>query len=497
MSLTNCSKLLYCTVVGAPTTLGIRHWGHHLTQAFKVATASLPGRGSQTLLPSVKSPPQEAALPVAAAQLASRTGHHHPSKTPSVPKAPQLASTSLPVIPQAAASRARQSSVAKPVPAADASKTQAGAMATSPSAPGGAAASSAQLVASTQGSLPASQLARLASPRANARQSTAARPIQQGETSGRPQQASKQAISPARANGLDTGSAQLPAALAQQQGRQAAAKIQQALQAASSPLLQSQSSPQSRRQSSAVPAQQPLRPQDLSVSDALQASHSHSSAREVASTSAPTAALPTTPSTAPTTSSAVTAAEQGDPSQLQAASTVHAQRPATSPSAAAQANVIPPQPDTHDAQQQNAHLQRATEQADAEAPQVISPITAQHAAQQRDETQPSGLVAALQSVSPSQQPLNTTADRTTPTDATQLLHTNNGTAQQALMHDQELLEQSVRQTGLSLAAHVEAASSAVPSMLAECLASNRIKRVPGGDPLEVTAFLHFWYCVIC
>ena len=103
----------------------------------------------------------------------------------------------------------------------------------------------------------------------------------------------------------------------------------------------------------------------------------------------------------------------------------------------------------------------------------------------------------LQSVSPSQQPLNTTADRTTPTDATQLLHTNNGTAQQALMHDQELLEQSVRQTGLSLAAHVEAASSAVPSMLAECLASNRIKRVPGGDPLEVTAFLHFWYCVIC
>ena len=54
-----------------------------------------------------------------------------------------------------------------------------------------------------------------------------------------------------------------------------------------------------------------------------------------------------------------------------------------------------------------------------------------------------------------------------------------------VMHDQAVLEASVKQTGLDLAAHVEAVNSAVPSVLAECLASNRIKRMPGGDPLEV------------
>lgn len=472
------------TVNGVPNTLGIRHWGHHFTQAFKVATASLPGRCSQTSLPSVKSPPQEAALPVAAAQLASRTGRPPSSSCPALSKVPQLASTSHPVIPQIA-SRARQSSVAKPVPAAVASKTQADAMATSPSAQGGAVASSAHLVASTQGSLPPSQLARLASPRANARQSTAARPIHQGETSGRPQQPSKQAVKPAKSNGPDTGSTQLPAALAQQQGRQAAAKTKQAKQSASSPLLQSQSSPQSRRQSPAVPAQQP---QDMSVS-ALQACYRLPSAPEVVSTSSLKAALPTSSSTALTCSATVNASQQAASSQLQAAGTLHAQQLVTSPTAAVQANAAPPQPDADDAQQQNAHLPHP--QTDAEAPHLISPITAKHAAQQLDETQPSGLVTALQPINPSQQPLKTTADQTPPTDATQLQPTSNGTAQQALMHDQELLEQSVRQTGLSLAAQVEAASSAVPSMLAECLASNRIKRVPGGDPLEAAPFRRF------
>jgi len=52
-------------------------------------------------------------------------------------------------------------------------------------------------------------------------------------------------------------------------------------------------------------------------------------------------------------------------------------------------------------------------------------------------------------------------------------------------YDQEMLEASVKQTRLDLASHMEAANSAVPTVLAECLASNRIKRVPGGDPLEV------------
>ena len=58
-------------------------------------------------------------------------------------------------------------------------------------------------------------------------------------------------------------------------------------------------------------------------------------------------------------------------------------------------------------------------------------------------------------------------------------------AQAAVLHDQDMLEASVKQTGLDLALKVEAANSAVPSVLAECLASNRSKRVPGGDPLEV------------
>ena len=58
-------------------------------------------------------------------------------------------------------------------------------------------------------------------------------------------------------------------------------------------------------------------------------------------------------------------------------------------------------------------------------------------------------------------------------------------AQAPGLHDQALREASVKQTGLDLAFKVEAANSAVPSVLAECLASNRSKRVPGGDPLEV------------
>ena len=58
-------------------------------------------------------------------------------------------------------------------------------------------------------------------------------------------------------------------------------------------------------------------------------------------------------------------------------------------------------------------------------------------------------------------------------------------AQPPIPHDQEMLEASVKQTGLDLVSQMEAANLAVPTVLAECLASNRIKRVPGGDPLEV------------
>ena len=58
-------------------------------------------------------------------------------------------------------------------------------------------------------------------------------------------------------------------------------------------------------------------------------------------------------------------------------------------------------------------------------------------------------------------------------------------AQSPIPHDQEMLGAAVKQTGLELASQMEAANSAVPTVLAECLASNRIKRVPGGDPLEV------------
>ncbi|KAL0047356.1 hypothetical protein WJX82_001305 [Trebouxia sp. C0006] len=64
-------------------------------------------------------------------------------------------------------------------------------------------------------------------------------------------------------------------------------------------------------------------------------------------------------------------------------------------------------------------------------------------------------------------------------------------AQSPIPHDQEMLEAAVKQTGLELASHMEAANSAVPTVLAECLASNRIKRVPGGDPLEAAPFRRF------
>ncbi len=72
-------------------------------------------------------------------------------------------------------------------------------------------------------------------------------------------------------------------------------------------------------------------------------------------------------------------------------------------------------------------------------------------------------------------------------------------AQSPIPHDQEMLEAAVKQTGLELACHMEAANSAVPTVLAECLASNRIKRVPGGDPLEVClplACIHCWCIVV-
>jgi len=45
-------------------------------------------------------------------------------------------------------------------------------------------------------------------------------------------------------------------------------------------------------------------------------------------------------------------------------------------------------------------------------------------------------------------------------------------AQSPIPHDQEMLEAAVKQTGLELASHMEAANSAVPTVLAECLASN-------------------------
>ena len=48
-----------------------------------------------------------------------------------------------------------------------------------------------------------------------------------------------------------------------------------------------------------------------------------------------------------------------------------------------------------------------------------------------------------------------------------------------------VLEAAGKQTKLDLASRVEAVTSTVPLVLAECLASKRSKRVPGGDPLEV------------
>lgn len=52
-------------------------------------------------------------------------------------------------------------------------------------------------------------------------------------------------------------------------------------------------------------------------------------------------------------------------------------------------------------------------------------------------------------------------------------------------HGQDILEACVTHTGLDLVSRIEPASLAVPTALAESLASNRIKRVPGGDPLQV------------
>ncbi len=57
-----------------------------------------------------------------------------------------------------------------------------------------------------------------------------------------------------------------------------------------------------------------------------------------------------------------------------------------------------------------------------------------------------------------------------------------------------MLEASVKQTGLDLVSQMEATNSAVPTVLAECLASNRIKRVPGGDPLEVCLPMAYIRC---
>lgn len=52
-------------------------------------------------------------------------------------------------------------------------------------------------------------------------------------------------------------------------------------------------------------------------------------------------------------------------------------------------------------------------------------------------------------------------------------------------HGQDILEACVTHTGLDLVSRSEPANSAVPTALAESLAGNRIKRVPGGDPLQV------------
>ena len=60
--------------------------------------------------------------------------------------------------------------------------------------------------------------------------------------------------------------------------------------------------------------------------------------------------------------------------------------------------------------------------------------------------------------------------------------------QAAAVHEQDTLAAAVKQTGLGLLApRMAVASSTVPLVLAECLASNRSKRVPGGDPLEVSS----------
>ena len=61
--------------------------------------------------------------------------------------------------------------------------------------------------------------------------------------------------------------------------------------------------------------------------------------------------------------------------------------------------------------------------------------------------------------------------------------------EEAVLRERDMLMQAaVKQTALDLASKVEAADSAVPLVLAECLAGKRSRRVPGGDPLEVSTF---------
>ena len=120
---------------------------------------------------------------------------------------------------------------------------------------------------------------------------------------------------------------------------------------------------------------------------------------------------------------------------------------------------------------------------DLQPVQPQEPVTAYHKAMPISQAAPASISIPAQAVA---QALQTETihlpRRRSPVSAA---HSSALHAQQAVTPNQETLKAEVKQTELDLAPQVVAANLAVPTVLAECLASNRIKRVPGGDPLEV------------
>ena len=322
-------------------------------------------------------------MPDAAGQLASR---------PSQPTCPVLKSSkpaSISGIPQGA-SRVRQSSVAKPVPAALASQSQAGALASSMLAQE-ALASSAQLAVSATSS-PASQLARLASPRPNVVKSPPAlhaSPASKDETTFKLQQGKLQAVSPVKDNQAGiVCNRQLPVPDAQQQGRQATNRAKSATQ----PVSFSSSMPQSWQQSA--------NPQGLPSSGHPKSSQRHQSPSKLAGSQSPAAALHLSPDAKASHSvtADLAASKQVSPPDLRAAIAVHAQQLVTDHSGAAQGNAAQSVAHADDVQQQAKLDQHAA----AEEPEPTSPVLAQllmpheKSADHPDEAQPPHLVIAQQ-----------------------------------------------------------------------------------------------------